>query len=475
MPLELGKEDRVAIWNQVTEAVESFADDLPELRVYPPTDPQGTRELLEAVDFANPMAPSAAIELVVDGLRHHQVHNGHPRYFGLFNPATSTMSVAADTLVAAFNPQLAAWTHAPFACEVEQLMIRAIGARFGYAKDRASGSFTSGGAEANHSALLMALVRSFPELAQDGVRSLGGQPVLYASPESHHSFVKAARLAGLGTAAVRLVPVDEDFVIDPAALAEQIRQDRAAGDLPFLVVATLGTTGAGLVDPMTSIATVGENENLWVHADAAWGGAAALVPELKHHFEGIERADSITMDAHKWLSVSMGAGMLLTRHPELLERTFSVDAGYMPTADAGTPVVEPHRSSMQWTRRFIGLKLFLTFLVAGWKGYEDTIRNMVRLGDVLRDKLAAAGWRIVNHTPLPVVCFQDGAHPKGASLDYLVSVAKTVEAGGNAWISIANVGGSTPALRACITNFRNSERSIDELIETLDEARCQLR
>jgi hypothetical protein len=96
---------------------------------------------------------------------------------------------------------------------------------------------------------------------------------------------------------------------------------------------------------------------------------------------------------------------------------------------------------------------------------------MVRLGDVLRDKLEAAGWRIVNRTPLPVVCFQDGAHPKGASLDYLVSVAKTVEAGGNAWISIANVGGSTPALRACITNFRNSERSIDELIETLDEAR----
>ena len=469
--LELEKKDRVAIWNQVTEAVETFADELPELRVCPSTDPKIARELLEAVDFDRPMLPSAAIELVVDGLRHHQVHNGHPRYFGLFNPATSTMSVAADTLVAAFNPQLAAWTHAPFACEVEQFMIREIGARVGYAEDRASGSFTSGGAEANHSALLTALVCAFPELAKNGVRALGGQPVLYVSPESHHSFVKAARLAGLGTKAVRLVPVDDDFVLDPAALADQIGRDRAGGELPFLVVATLGTTGAGLVDPMASVAAVGEHENLWVHADAAWGGAAALVPELKRHFEGIERADSITIDAHKWLSVPMGAGMFLTRHREMLERTFAIDAGYMPTADAGTPVDEPHRSSMQWTRRFIGLKLFLTFLVAGWKGYEDTIRNMVRLGDVLRDKLAAAGWRIVNRTPLPVVCFQDSTHPKGASLDYLASVAKDVEAGGHAWVSTVNLGGSTPAIRACITNFRNSEESIDELIETLDEAR----
>ena len=106
-PLELEKEDRVAIWNQVTEAVESFADELPELRVCPSTDLKITRALLGAVDFAKPMLPSAAIELVVDGLRHHQVHNGHPRYFGLFNPATSTMSVAADTLVAAFMVEIA--------------------------------------------------------------------------------------------------------------------------------------------------------------------------------------------------------------------------------------------------------------------------------------------------------------------------------------------------------------------------------
>ncbi len=471
--LELEKARRLSLWSQVSEAIETFADDLPQLPVYPSTNPDAARALLDAVDFTRPMPPSEALELVVSGLRQHQVHNGHPRYFGLFNPAVSTMSVAADTLVAAFNPQLAAWTHAPFPCEAEQLVIREIGMRLGYREGQASGSFTSGGAEANHSAMLMALERAFPDFAAHGIRALSGQPVLYVSSESHHSFVKAARMTGLGAAAVRSVAVDSGFLMDPNALAQQVRRDRDAGELPFMVVATLGTTSAGLIDPIQSIASLGAKQQLWVHADAAWGGAAALVPELKPHFDGLGRADSITVDAHKWLSVTMGGGMCLTRHPEMLERTFAVDAGYMPTAETATPVLEPHRSSMQWTRRFIGLKLFLTLLVAGWEGYEETIRNMVRLGGVLRVKLAEDGWRAVNVTPLPVVCFQDGTRPEGTSLPFLKSVAKIVESGGRAWVSITSLGGK-PALRACITNFRNDENSIEELIEILGAARRQV-
>lgn len=471
-PLELEKSEREALWSQVSQAVERFADDLTSLRVSPPTDPEVTRALMDDVSFAEPMPPSAAIDFVVEGLREHQVHNGHPRYFGLFNPGVSTMSVAADTLVAAFNPQLAAWTHAPFACEVEQLLIREFGTRIGYPVNDAAGSFTSGGAEANHSALAMAIAHAFPVHAEKGLRALPGPPVVYVSPESHHSFVKAARLSGLGTDAVRTAPVDANFTIDPRALRQMILKDREDGALPCLVVATLGTTGAGLMDPVAEIATVGHDESVWVHADAAWGGAAALVPELQHHFDGIARADSVTIDAHKWLSVPMGAGMFLTRHPELLERTFAVDAGYMPRSQGDSPVVEPHRSSIQWTRRFIGLKLFLTLLVAGWRGYEDTVREMVRLGNVLREELTRARWRTVNRTPLPVVCVQDDSHPDGASMDYLRAIARAVEASGAAWVSVTRVGSSEPALRACITNFRNDEASIRELIETLEHARA---
>ena len=128
---------------------------------------------------------------------------------------------------------------------------------------------------------------------------------------------------------------------------------------------------------------------------------------------------------------------------------------------------------MQWTRRFIGLKLFLSLLVAGWEGYEQTIREMVRLGGVLREKLAAAGFDLVNQTPLPVACFQDASRPEGRELSYLKAIAETVVASGKTWISVTSLGDTTPALRACITNFRNREEDIDALIGLLRDARDQ--
>ncbi len=468
--LDLDPSGRRNVWARVTQAVEQFTEDLDTLPVAPSSSPDEVRAALSSVDFAAPMAPEEALDLVVSGLRTHQVHTGHPNYFGLFNPAVSTMSVAADTLVAAFNPQLAAWKHAPFAVEAEELVTREIGIRLGYDRDAAAGSFTSGGAEANHTALLMAMTRAFPEFVEHGVRALPGQPTIYASSESHHSFVKAARFSGLGDRAVRHVPVDETYRLDPKALEAQITPDRKNGEYPFLIVATLGTTGAGILDPVGAIASVGARNSMWVHADAAWAGAAALLPEMREHFEGLERSDSITFDAHKWLSVPMAAGMFLTKHRDLMERAFAVDAGYMPVDD-NQRVVEPHRVSIQWTHRFIGLKLFLSLLVAGWDGYETMIRNMIQLGRVLDRRLGEQGWNVVNQTPLPVSCFQDGRSSEGTSSDHMRAIVAGVEASGLAWISFMNLGGSYPAARACITNFRNSEGSIERLLEVLEQVR----
>jgi glutamate/tyrosine decarboxylase-like PLP-dependent enzyme len=474
VPLELDAAQRERLWRDVGRAIESYLGEIADLPVAPSADPSVPRRLLQAIDFESPMPVADALALVFEGLRHQQVHNGHPRYFGLFNPATATMSVAADALVAAFNPQLAAWTHAPFACEVERLVLRSLGLRLGYDPAEVSGSFTSGGAEANHTALVAALVQRFPDFAEEGARALPGSPVLYVSSESHHSFVKAARVSGIGASAVREVPVDENFVMDPKELEDQVVKDRAAGRVPFFIVATLGTTGAGLIDPVGAIADVGARQGLWVHADAAWGGAAALLPELRKHFEGLEKADSITFDAHKWLSVPMAAGMFFTRHGDVLERTFSVSAAYMPKAALGTVVTEPHRTSMQWTRRFIGLKLFLPLLVSGFPGYERTIRRMVELGDELRARLEGAGFPVLNRTPLPVVCFRDGRHPEGGSLERLRAIADSVAASGRAWISVTSLGGKLPALRACISNFRTESADLDALVEILGNARAKL-
>jgi glutamate/tyrosine decarboxylase-like PLP-dependent enzyme len=466
-------EARRALWDRLVAAIETYLTGVGDARVAPELDAGaigGIREALAQFDFERPVAPGEALDFAVDGLWRWQVHTPHPRYFGLFNPATTPMGIAADALVAAFNPQLAAWSHSPLAAEVEQHLVRAFAARFGFDPARTEGTFTSGGAEANHTALVTALNRAFPEIGRRGLLALRSQPILYVSPEAHHSFLKAARLSGLGTEAVREVRVDSSLRMIPEELRTRIREDREAGLSPFLVVATLGSTSAGVVDPVAELAQVADEEGVWLHADAAWGGAVALAPELKTVIEGISRASSITFDAHKWLSVPMGAGLYLTRHAGILERTFRVSARYMPREAASLGVADPYAHSMQWSRRFIGLKVFLSLAVAGWEGYAAAIRHQTAMGDLLRQRLGETGWVVVNDTPLPVICFVD-AEREGRSAAFLEGVAQEVVGSGEAWISTVVLGEVGPALRACITNYRTGPQDVEALVASLDRAR----
>jgi glutamate/tyrosine decarboxylase-like PLP-dependent enzyme len=470
--LLLDEQARDALWQRLIREIETYTATVAERPVAPRLERERLSALLAPFDFSRPVPPDEALGFAVKGLSEDQVHTSHPRYFGLFNPAPTTMGIAADALVAAFNPQIAAWSHSPFAAEVEAHLMRAFGARFGYPLRETDGVFASGGAEANHTALLTALVNAFPAFAEEGVRSLDRPPVLYVSGEAHHSFAKAARLSGLGTRAVSVVAVDTSLRMDPDALVARIAADRAEGRAPFMVAATAGTTSAGAIDPLDAIATIARREGLWLHVDAAWGGAAALLPELRPVLAGIEQADSITFDAHKWLSAPMGAGLYLTRHRDILERTFRVDAGYMPRDAAGLPVGDPFARSMQWSRRFIGLKVFLSLAVAGWEGYAEALRHMVSMGRALRDGLQISGWDVVNDTPLPLVCFVDARHPDGRSADRLQALAAQVVGSGRAWISTVRLGPETrPALRACITNHRTDLADVSALLAALDDAR----
>ncbi len=500
--LSLDPPARRRLWEQVVAEIESYHAGLPQAAVAPPVDLARVRALLDSVDPGRPLAPAAAVDFVVRGLRENLVHVAHPRYFGLFNPTPAAMSVAADTLAAAFNPQLATASHSPFPVEVERWLIRAFAGRFGYAPEAADGTFAGGGAEANHTAVLTALAHAFPLFRRRGLRALDRQPVLYVSAQSHHSFIKAARACGLGDEAVRRVPADGDLRLDPSALAEQVARDRAAGLAPFLAAATAGTTSAGIVDPLAELAAVAQRERLWLHTDAAWGGAAVFAPELRPLLAGIERSDSITFDAHKWLSVPMGAGIYLTRHPGILGETFGISTEYMPRLDperkaagAGPARAEPpdpYTHSIQWSRRFIGLKVFLALATAGWEGYAAVIRHQAAMGDLLREELAAAGWRVVNRTRLPVVCFVDGSGaraggsaPAGEGAPaagggqeeaaFLEAVARAVVACGEAWLSTTRLAADLPVLRACITSFRTGPEDVRALVGALERARRQLR
>ena len=471
--LLLDESQREKLWAELARTIEEYISGIRELPVSADPSPDSVRSLLAGMNFSQPMTPEAAVRFAARSLASTQVHTPHPRYYGLFNPTPATMGIAADALVAAFNPQLAVWKHNPFAVEVEQYLIREFGSRFGYDPATTDGTFTASGSEANHTALLAALAHHFPELEREGLRGLRAQPVFYVSAESHHSFHKAVRHCGLGSQAVRDIPVDGMLRMQVSALESAILEDRRNGFAPFLVVGTAGTTNAGAIDPLPAIAELAAREKLWFHVDAAWGGAAALVPELRPLLAGTERADSITLDAHKWLSMPNGAGLFLTRHPDILVRTFHISAAYVPPKAGGTGIVDPYEHSIHWSRRFTGLKLFLTLAVAGWDGYASILRNMTKMGDELRSQLDAAGWDVVNATPFPIACFQDRRSPDGRSAAYLENVARHVVQSGRAWISTTRVGNNITVLRACITSYRTTPEDIRVLLAALESARSE--
>jgi aromatic-L-amino-acid/L-tryptophan decarboxylase len=454
-------DDRRRAWAQLTDLLERHLEGVRELPVAPAASYAQLEERLSGFDFRTPVALEELLEAAAGLLRDGIVHTSHPGYFGLFNPSPTFSGVLADALVAGFNPQLAATSHAPAAVAIERHVLSFVASCLGL--EGAAGSFTSGGAEANLTGLLVALERHFPEAADQGLAAVEGRPTFYVSGEAHHSFVKAARMSGLGHSAVRSVPVGPDLTLDTESLRERIERDRAAGERPFLVVATAGSTAAGVVDPLPVIADLCGELALDLHVDAAWAGAVALSPRLRPLLGGIERADSVTVDAHKWLSAPMGAGIFLTRHGRDLTSTFRVAAGYMPSADDS----DPYLTGAQWSRRFIGLKVFMSLAAAGRDGYAAQIERDCRLGDRLRALLRERGWRIVNRTPLPVVCFVPD-EPSDAG--ELARIARAVEVSGRAWVSVARLGGA-PALRACITNYRTTEADLEALGDVLDVAR----
>ncbi len=453
-------------WSTIAREVEGFESTIRSLPVVHQPDPLELRaELEQHYDFSAPVPIDRLTTEMIALLRRGLVHVTHPRYYGLYNPSVRPAAVMGDTLAALYNPQLAVWSHAPAVQELERLTLRRFAVALGYDPDTMAAHFTSGGAEANLAAMLAALAVHCPAAATGGLRALDRQPVLYVSGESHHSFVKAARMTGLGTDAVRVVPVTNRFVLDTDALDAMMTADAEAGLHPVMVVGTAGTTSAGMIDPLPAIADVAARHRAWFHCDAAWGGAAVLSPRLRPLLAGIERADSITWDAHKWLSVPMGAGMVFTRHPDAMSQAFGVASAYMPPA-ASPVTVDPHLVTPQWSRRATGFKVFCALAELGVDGYATLIEHQAAMGDLLRERLSEAGWIVVNDTPLPVVNFTHADIRAGRIAN--TTIRDAIYARGTAWISAVTLTGGEPTLRACITSYLTTPDDIAALVSELE-------
>jgi glutamate/tyrosine decarboxylase-like PLP-dependent enzyme len=252
--------------------------------------------------------------------------------------------------------------------------------------------------------------------------------------------------------------------MDLGELARRVSEDRRDGFAPLMVVGTAGTTAAGAIDPLADLARFCRSEDLWLHVDAAWGGAAILSPRLGPHLGGIDQADSITCDAHKWFSVPMAAGMFFCRHPHAVREAFRAQTRYMPPETAGA-TVDPYTTSIQWSRRFIGLKLFLALAHQGEAAYVERIERQARLGDLLRECLAAAGWQVVNSTPLPLVCFTR----EGLDVDRFLADLHSQQI---AWMSKTRVG-DAPLVRACVTSIRTTEADVEWVVREMTRLAVQ--
>jgi glutamate/tyrosine decarboxylase-like PLP-dependent enzyme len=452
-------EYRKTVDNSLTTLLSDVQQRVIDGSVVPTFDVSKCREQLAQYNFAQAVPLEQAIAWTLAQMEHGLVHINHPRYFGLFNPTPTFPAQIADRIVASFNPQLATWTSSPAAVEIESHVIRAVTTRVGFPAE-SRGHFTTGGSEANYTAVIMALTKACPEYATEGVRAFTGQPIIYVSKDCHLAWLKIAHQAGLGRSAIRLIGTDGKGRMDGAALLDAMTNDRWAGRVPLMIVATAGTTNAGMIDPLEMCGVMARQYNLWYHVDAAWGGGLIASEKFRERLHGIERADSVTIDAHKWFATTMGCGIFITRWPTVLSTAFSALNSFMPSNNVE---LDPYVSTVQWSRRFLGLRLFFSLLAAGWEGYGQHVEHALRLINLLKEQLIEQGWVVLNASLVGVLCV---VPPSNGSVRVIVD---QVVKSGKAWVSVAMFEGRE-VIRACVTSGTTTEEDVFALVTALVEA-----
>jgi aromatic-L-amino-acid/L-tryptophan decarboxylase len=425
--------------------------------VTPTIDMAAFRAEIESFDFSKPRPLEETLRWTIERMEHGIVQMANPRYFGLFNPGASFPAQCADRVASLFNPQLASSASSPVPVELERHVIRAIAQRAALGGET-TGHFATGGSEANYTALLCALTGAHPGFSSDGARAFAGPPKFYTSRDCHIAWLKIAHQAGVGRTALRLIDTDGRGRMDPQALMRAIAEDRAKGAVPVMVVATAGTTGAGMIDPLHACADIAQQEHLWYHIDAAWGGAALASNRLRKVLAGIERADSITIDAHKWFATTMGCAIFITRHGHLLSEAFHASTSFMPSSVSG---VDPYLNSVQWSRRFLGLRLFLALAAAGWDGLGAHVERSVAVVDRVKERLVGLGWTVANDSGLAVL---DAVPP--AEFGDVRELVRRVVASGRAWVAPTTFEGRD-VVRICATNGETTIEDVDALITAL--------
>src|SRR5919112_3068025 len=319
----------------------------------------------------------------------HAMNIPSPRYFGLFNPTPLPVAVWADALISALNQNGAAWRNSPSASAVEARVLRWLCQLIGYGPG-AFGTLTSGGSEANLVGLKCARDRAAGGARDRGLRSsnAGGDLLVYASEQSHYSFVKGVDILGLGRESLRKIDTDERFHIRTDLLRRRLEQDLKEGHTPVCVAGAAGATSTGVVDPLDELADIAREYDLWFHVDAAYGGALAFSEKHKWRLRGIERADSVAFDPHKWMFVPFACGALLVRGGgRVLRDAFDIPPEYLSENRGGADVeYDFFRYGQLGTRRGMALKVWAAMKTVGARGYAAAVERQVGLVEYLASR-----------------------------------------------------------------------------------------
>jgi len=473
MGFDLDSSQRQLLGYRLIDRIDEYFSSLKDRPVQPPAGQRNVlpvpKDLPEIGEDAMAVLDDLCSQMTEEGF-----HIPSANYLGLTNPTPTYMAVLAEALVAALNPQLASMARSQLASTIEHQTVGWIAQRVGWQAGEYGGTFTTGGTEANLSAMAVALTQRYPQVANDGLIGLGKRPVVYASSEAHHSLEKSLAILGLGRKALRRIPVTERAEMDLAALEAAIAADRQAGLEPLAVVGTAGATSSGAIDPLPALAEICRRQNLWFHVDGAYGAALVFSNRHRELVQGIELADSITIDPHKWLAMPFAAGVFLTRHPEQLEPTFGLDTSYLPRA-ANSSLPDNFRISAQWSRRMNSLKFWLTLRVHGRQAYEELIDSQLQLAAYMESRiLDTRVFDLATPRRLTVLNFRASAARELALPEEEIArlhhaIVQEVTRDGKQWISTTRVAGRS-VLRMMIISYLTEKRHIDALAVNLQKA-----
>ena len=462
------------VGTEVADWIAQYLSALPGKPVFTPVPPGLAASMLAEPIPENGQSVDEILRLFATEVAPHPFGNGHPRFYAWVNPPPAPIGVFAQALAAAMNPSVAGGNHA--AVWMERQVLEWFKSLIGFPM-AGMGLLVSGSSAAAITALTAARHRAAASRGWD-VRTTGMQlparMLAYMTPEAHGCHQKAIELLGLGNAQIRTVPTDDALRMRPNALDAMLAEDGAMGALPVAVVASAGTVNTGAIDPLDEIADVCARHGVWLHVDGAYGAPAVITGEYRSQLAPIARADSVAIDAHKWMYVPVDAGVVLVRDARVMRDAFSLIPAYLRIDDNAQGVQGPPWFSeygAEQTRPFRALKIWMAWRYYGVSGYRRMIEHDIALAHRLEERVRASDdFELFEPTGLSIVCFRaapSALRGNGKALDALnTRLIAALQLGGIAFLSSTVLRGES-WLRACIVNPLATTADIDAMLAAL--------